>query len=247
MAFRLSSRNSADDMIEWLQGIASTTYVKGSLYVMLAGLPSIATSQTAVPYAIAETLDPQPYNGQRAFNINGSVASPLRPAVEMKTTTAGERVGFIPLDSNLRFDTDVTPLINRAAAAVNVTVGQVITAYAGATSDFNGGIVYLPDQGWQGVVVTSVVAAGNVTLVFVPPAPRAATTGDVVSALPFGVGFSPQFPAGATLPTTLSNVVAEATGGPLIVRKVDFAPLSGATDGASAVVTVQFEDKVNDL
>lgn len=243
MAYRLSSRNAVDDLMYWTQGAASTTYVKGSLAKITNGLPVALSGQTDQPFMFIESLDPQPYNGQSLGMVNGINLSPLRPAVDMVTTVVGEKIGGIQINSSLLFECDVAPLLSRVAAVVNTITSQAICAYAGATGDFTGGIVYLPDQDWQGVVTSSAVAGGNVTLVFSPAAPRACTTNDVVSAITFGVGAAPKFDSVAPS-TTLSNAFADKTGGNVMVTKVNFAALTGQTAGSSCVVTQRIKSPI---
>lgn len=207
------------DRTEWVQGTASTTYTKDSLVKMSSGLPVNLSGQTDQPYGFMQEMDPQPYNGQSEGNVNGKNASPLRPATDMLSTTAGERFMLVPVYPGLLLDTDLTPLLNRVAATSNTNTAQAICTYGGSTGDFTGGIVYLPDQDWQGVITSSAVSAGAVTLVFAPPAPRACTTGDVISAVPFGVGSSPKFNS-SNPHLGLSNAVADNSGGNVLVKKV---------------------------
>lgn len=228
------------EKFEWIQGSASTQYVKDSLVKMSSGLPVVLSGQTDQPYGVVQEMDPQPYNGQTMGNVNGKNLSPLRPATDMLTTTVGERIGIVPIFAGLELDNDLTPLLNRVAATSNSSTSQAICAYGGSTGDFTGGIVYLPDQDWQGVVTSSAVAAAAVTLVFAPPAPRACTTGDVVCAIPFGVGNSPKF-ASSNPQLGLSNAVADISGGNVLVRKVagQYGPPS--TRGSLFRITCQMK------
>lgn len=239
MAWTLTDKSaSVQERMEWIIGAASTQYTKDSLVKMSNGLPANLAGQTDQPYGFVQEMDIQPYNGQTMYNVNGVNTSPLRPATEMKTTTAGEAIGIVPITPGLLLNTDVTPLLNRVAANSNSTTSQALCAYGGSTGDFTGGIVYLPDQDWQGIVTSSAVAGGVVTLVFTPAAPRACTTGDVISAMPFGVGFSPKFDS-SNPHLTLSNAVADNSGGNVLVKKV--AGQYGSSRGSLFRVTVQIK------
>ena len=239
MAWTLTSKLlPAQEGIEWLQGTASLLHVVGALYKMVDGLPVVIAGQTEQPFGVYQNMDPQPYNGQSGYNINGVNASPLRPATENTTTTKGERCAFIPLTPGLVLDTDLTPLLSRVAAAANTNTAQAICAYGGSTGDFTGGIVYLPEQDWQGIITASGVAAGNVTIVFTPAAPRACTTGDVVSAICFGVGDSPKF-ASSSPELGLSNAFADIASGLVMVRKVQGQ--FGATKGSAFRISCQMK------
>lgn len=239
MAFTLTNKLlSSQEILEWIQGTASTTYTKDSLVKMTTGAPVNISGQTDQPYGLVQEMDPQPYNGQSLGNVNGVNLSPLRPATDMLTTTAGEKIGIIPIVPGLLLDNDLTPLIDRVAASANSTKSQAICTYGGSTSDLNGGTVYLPDQDWQGIISTSAVSAGAVTIVFNPPAPRACTTGDVVSASPLGPGATTKF-ASSNPHLGLSNAVADIGGGMALVRKV--AGQYGANKGDLFRITAQIK------
>lgn len=228
MAWKLRSRAGMDDLYEHIQGKASTQYITGAMYKVPvtttagSGTPVVLSGQTDQPFMMIDSVETQPYNGQSLSNVNGSNASPLRPATPLLTTTAGEKVLGIIIDPSLIFECDVVPLIGGATGATalsNSNAAQAICAYGGSTGDLTGGCVYLPEQDWQGVITSSAVSGSNVTLVFTPPAPRACTTGDTVQALPFGVGAAPKWDS--TNPHLgLSNAVADVTGGNVLVRKV---------------------------
>lgn len=251
MAWRLKSRNVIDDVYVHLIGKASTQYVTGALYKVPvtttagSGTPVVLSGQTDQPFMLVDSLDIQPYNGQSMGNVNGKNLSPLRPATDLLTTTVGERVMGILIDPSLIFECDVTPLLGGAsagaAAVTNTNVAQAIAAYGGSTGDFTGGVVYLPEQDWQGIITSSAVGGGNVTLVFTPPAPRACTVGDTIQALPFGVGAAPKFDSTAPS-TTLSNAVADVGGGNVLVTKVEMQ--FGATKGTVAHVSCRIKSPI---
>jgi hypothetical protein len=245
MAFRLKSRAGVDDQYIHIQGSASTQYTPGNLLKMVNGLPVVIAGQTEQPFMLFEKMRLQPYNGQSMGHVNGSNASPLRPGTEDLTTTAGQRLIGIPLNSSLMIETDVVPLLGGAsggvAAAANTNKAQAICAYGGSTGDLTGGIVYLPDQDWQGVITASGVAAGDVTIVFTPPAPRACTTGDTVQAIPFGVGDKVKWD-GSTPESKLSNAVADVSGGLFLVCQVDMQ--YGNPKGSLALVVGRITDPI---
>lgn len=242
MAWRRSSpaNTSSSDIVEYLLGKASTQYVSGGMVKMSAGLPVALTGQTDTPFGIVQVMNIQPYNGQNEGNVNGINASPLRPATPLLTTTVGEQIGIIPTPGSI-FDCDVTPLLNRVAAAANTNKAQAICVYGGSTSDLNGGYVYLPEQDWQAIITTSAVSAGSVTIVFAPAAPRACTTGDTVSALPFSIGFSVKWDA-INFDTQVSNAVADNTNGNALIREVHME--NGNPRGSSAVVSCQIKSPI---
>lgn len=239
MAFTLTNKLvSNQEILEWIQGAASTQYTKDALVKMSAGLPVNLAGQTDQPYGLVQEMDIQPYNGQSLGNVNGANLSPLRPATDMLTTTVGEKIGIIPISPGLLLDNDYTPLKDRVAAVANTTKSQAIIAYAGSTGDFTGGTVYLPDQDWQGIITSSAVAGGNATLVFAPAAPRACTTGDVVSASPLGPGATTKF-ASSNPQLGISDAVADVGGGMVMVRKI--AGQYGANKGDLFRATVQIK------
>jgi len=229
------------ERLEWLQGAASTLYVKGALYKMSAGLPVVLSGQTDQPFGLCQEMDPQPPNSASMGNVNGFYSSPLRPATDMMTTTAGEKIGFVPIAAALLLQNDITPLLNRVAAGSNSTASQAICAYGGSTGDFTGGIVYLPEQDWQGVITSSAVSGGNVTLVFAPAAPRACTTGDTVSAVPLAVGSLIKF-ASSSPQLGLSNAVADVGAGNALVRKIQGN--FGSPKGSLFRITVQMKSPI---
>lgn len=244
MAWTIKSKlDSTQEIMEWIQGSASTAYVKDSLVMITAGLPVTLTGQTGQPYGVAQEIDIQPYNGQSSGNVNGANASPLRPSTadQMTTTTVGEKLGIVPVTPGLLLDTDVVPLLNRVAAKTNATAGAAVCTAAGSDDDYNGGIIYLPDQDWQAVITDVDASAGDLTFTFAPPAPRACTVGDVISAMPFGLGFAPKFSAAAPH-LTLSNTVADNSGGNVLVRKV--AGQHGSLKGSLFRVTCEMKSPV---
>lgn len=242
MAFRLKSRAGIDDLILHVQGKASTQYVSGALYKTTDGLPVVLAGQTDQPFMLIESMAIQPYNGQSLGNVNGSNVSPLRAGTELLTTTVGEKVLGIPISPALDIVCDnVTPLLSLVAAAANTNRAQAICAYGGSSGDLTGGVVYLPEQDWQGVITGSAVSGGNVTIVFTPQAPRACTTGDYVSAVAFGVGDLVKWDSTAPQ-TTLSNAVADVSGGLFQVHKVEMQ--FGATKGSVTQVTGRIKNPV---
>jgi len=238
MAFRLKSRAGINDLIERLQGKKSTQYVLGSLCKMTDGVPVVIAGATEQPFLLVENMDIQPYNGQSLGNVNGLNLSPLRPVTELLTTTKGEQITGIPIHDMQDIETDLAPLLGGATigatAVVNTNKAAAVAAYGGSTGDFTGGTVYLPEQDWQGIVETSVVGAGNVTLVFNPPAPRACTTGDTIQALPFGPGDKVKWDA-TTPELLISSAAADVTGGLFQVHQIDMS--QGKPKGTSALVS----------
>ncbi len=251
MAWRLRSRIDSDTY-ESIQGKASIQYVTGSLLKVIngalntadTGLPIALAGATDVPQYMVDSMNPQPYNGQSLQNVNGVAASPLRPATDLLTTTAGERLLCVPINPTLLFDCDVVPTFNGIAVSniSNTLKNTVIIpstdnsadTVTAITGDFTGCAVYLPEQDWQAVVITSVVAASRITVVFSPPAPRAAVFGDTCSLLSFGLGAMPQWDE--TNPSlTVSNETDANAGGLVVVRAIDMA--HGATKGSLATVT----------
>lgn len=242
MAFRLKSRAGIDDLYIHVLGAASTQYVAGSLAKMSAGLPVILAGQTDQPFMLIEQLTTQPYGGQ-TLNVNNG--GPLRPATALLSDTTGQRLMGIPINPALVIETDLVPLLGGAsggaAALSNATKAQAICAYGGSTGDFTGGVVYLPEQDWQGIITSSAVGAGNVTLVFTPPAPRACTVGDTIQAQCFGPGAAPKW-ASSNPQLGLSNAVADKSGGLFLVTGM--AMQYGNPKGANTIVSGQIKSPI---
>lgn len=220
MGFRYKSgaAGSITELMFEIQAKKSTTYVADSLFKFSAGLPTAVSAQTDVAAGLVVNVNSTPYSGQKTSG-SGYPAAPLRPANSLASTTAGEKLKYLPVAPGMLFEADFTPLINGAVATAG-TVTQVVVPYGGSTSDLNGGAVYIRDLDWQGVIETSVVSAGSVTIVFTPPAPIAAAAGMIVDATAFGVGFKPKLDS--TNPSTaLSNAVADANNGStVLIREI---------------------------
>lgn len=220
MAFRFKKAwgISVTELIEEKQGKISTTYVADSLVKFSAGLPTQVSGQTDAATHLVVNVNSRPYSGEGLGNT-GDPTVPIRPASSLATTTLGERVNLIPLAQNCLFNVDITPLIN-AATATGGSLNTIVLPYAGNTSDFNGGWVYIADLAWQANIITSVVAGGAVTITFSPPALVAVTAGMIGSAVCYG--FGSQVKLDATNPhLTISNAFADLGAGPCIVRGVN--------------------------
>jgi hypothetical protein len=267
MAWRLRTKlASISDVYQQVIGQASTQYVTGQLvgYTIAAGtqyagiLQQIST-QTGQPTHIVDSVDPQPYNGQSEFNVNGKNSSPLRPATPLLTTANGEKLLLNPINPLQLYDCDVVPCYNRVTPAANTTVANVIISntdnnttpvtYATSNGALVGATVYLPEQDWQGVVTADVYSSSSYTgstagrtLTIQPPPPRACTTGDTVSVLPFGCGALVKWDP-TNFSTTISNVLADATGGLAYVREINMQYPSNLR-GSLAQVTCSIKSPV---
>lgn len=215
---------SVTELYQEIQAKKSTTYVADSLVKFVSGLPTVVTGQTDVPCGIVVNVNSVPYAGQNE-GPTGYPSPPLRPASSLASTTLGEKLKFLPINAAMVFEIDIAAGLITAGSAVSGTTTQVVVAYGGSTSDFNGGVVYIRELDWQGIVETSVVAGGNVTLVFTPPAPIAVAAGNTVDAVCFGPGAKPKLDS--TNPhLNLSVAFADVSGGNLVIRSVNLRKMT---------------------
>lgn len=215
MAFRLINFK-AGQVLDEIQGGASTQFYPGQALVLTNGILVANTSQTGKPSHIYNAMIP--------------AKSVMRPATDNLTTTVGEKLLAIPCAGNeqefetdlvaISTDTDMVPPINGVAANTNATATSVLATTATSDNDYDGGTLYCVELDEHRPITDSQDTGGVCTFTVAPGFSRAVTLGDHIRAVPVGIGASPKFTS-ANPSRAVSMLVADKTGGNILVTQVD--------------------------
>jgi len=129
---------------------------------------------------------------------------------------------YVGSGSDNEFVITIAPLVGTVQGGATTTVITAANAsFAGASAnDYRGGMAYVTSQGpkFQQPIVASGVASGNnIAFTLLSPLPSAPVAGDTMTVVPFGIGGAPKL----LTKNTLSCAVADKTGGPVEVMKID--------------------------
>lgn len=134
-------------------------------------------------------------------------------------TTDIKRPMCVPFKgSNLVAEVPVTPILNEVVATSGSTTTAAVPTSGLSGNDLQYGVIYCKALNEQRVISASTAtSSGSSTITVVEPFSRAIAAGDIISVVPFGIGADPKLAD----KKSLSSAVADKTGGPVLVQKVD--------------------------
>lgn len=116
------------------------------------------------------------------------------------------------------FENDITPLLDAVTATGGSTTTAIVPTSGLSSNDLQYGTMFCKETGEQRRISASTATSGGLsTLTTEEPFSRAIAAGDTISAIPFGVGADPKL----SDKTAISCAVADKTGGPVYVEKID--------------------------
>lgn len=195
-SFKRTRGGDGDDYLRRdAQLAASQTVLKGDALILENGELRVATaSDTSYIDCIA------------AQDMTSSTTDIKKPM-----TIAARGAGNV-------FEDTITPLLSSVTATGGSTTTAIVPTSGLSSNDLRYGFVYCKELNEQRVISASTATSGGVsTLTVVEPFSRAIAAGDTISAIPFGVGADPKLAS----KNSISSAVADKTGGPVIVEKVD--------------------------
>lgn len=176
-----------------VQLAASQTVAVGDALTVSNGELTVATSSTTQIDAIAAEAA-----------VSGTTDI-VKPACYPARGEKCWEVGFTPLHDNV-------------TASGGSTTTAVIAQAGYSGNEVRYGFMYLHGtRELRRISASSATSGGNITLTTEEPFSRAVVNGDKISTVPFGIEADPKLATKATL----SSAVADATGGPVRVKKVD--------------------------
>lgn len=178
-----------------MQLAASQTVLKGNALVRENGELRVATAS-----------DTSKIDCVAAEDMTSSTTDIKKPKVIAATGTVNV------------FENDIDPLLDEVVATGGSTTTAAVPTSGLSSNDLRYGLMYCKELNEQRVISASTAtSSGSSTLTTVEPFSRAIAAGDTISAIPFGVGADPKLAD----KDSVSCAVADKTGGPVIVEKVD--------------------------
>ncbi len=133
-------------------------------------------------------------------------------------TTDIVRPAHVPARGEKIWDVGCAPLHDGVTASGGSTTTAIIAQAGYVGNELQYGVMYLKGTNeHRRISASSATSGGNITLTTEEPFSRAVVNGDVISTVPFGIEGDPKLATKATL----SSAVADKTGGPVRVKRVN--------------------------